>query len=54
MSALTVARRERIGFPQRVFVATTPLTFGLVLVFKADVTSASKQHNLTTNEISIK
>jgi len=51
MSALTVACRERIWFPQRIFVTTTPFTFGLIRVFEADVTSVIKQqycnkHNL--------
>ena len=47
-SALTVACRERVGCPQRIFVASTPLALRLVQVFEADVTSVTKQR--TTNQ----
>jgi len=39
MSALTVAGRERIGLPERVFVTIAPLARSLVRELKARVTS---------------
>jgi len=43
MPALTIAWRERVRYPQSIFIATTPLTGRLVRIFKADITAGSKQ-----------
>jgi len=43
MSTLTIACRERIRFPQRIFVTSTPFTCRLIRVLEANITSVNKQ-----------
>ena len=51
LSVLTVACRERVRFPQSVFVTTSPLAGRLVRVFEADVTTETNNKLLATIRI---
>jgi len=41
--SLTVACRERVGFPECILITATPFARCLVRVFKADITAVIKR-----------